>query len=85
MKVTELKRSLGFYFKEDLKRISPRHTWGSIKCNQKAREMVLTASSDDPSIDELRAFVANVNRVIATNWPDSGIQLRLAVFSLSIA
>ena len=84
-KVSELKRELGFYFKDELKRISWKHSWGSIKCNQKGREMVLTASSDDPSVDALRALVERINAVIANNWPDCGITMRLALFSLSFA
>ena len=84
-KVSELKKTLGLDFKDELKRISGKHSWSSIKCNQKDREMVLTASSDDPSVDALRALVDRVNAVIANNWPDSGITMRLALFSLSFA
>ncbi|MCP9943047.1 hypothetical protein KBY70_11665 [Cyanobium sp. ATX 6E8] len=85
MKTSELKKTLGFYFKEDLKRISWRHTWASIKCNEKNREMVLTASSDEPSAEALKALVERINAVIAKNWPDCNIRMRLAEFSLSFA
>jgi len=85
MKASELKKTLGFHFKEDLKRISQRHSWASIRCNEKRREMVLTASADDPSIGALRSFVQHVNSIIGRNWPDCDIKLRLAVFSLSLA
>jgi hypothetical protein len=83
MKATDLKKSLGFYFKEDLKRVSWRHTWASIKCSEKRREMVLTASSDEPSIEALQALVGRINAVIAKNWPDCDVRMRLAEFSLS--
>ena len=84
MKVTELKKTLGFYFREDLRRISPRHSWASIKCNEQHREMVLTASADDPAIADLMGLVNTINSTINKNWPDCNIQMRLAVFSLTI-
>jgi len=85
MKASELKRTLGFSLKEDLRRISPRHSWASIKANDKRRELVLTAIDDDPSIHALRSFVAQINVIISKNWPDCDIKMRLDEYSIRLA
>ena len=82
-KVTELKKLLGFHFKEDLERISPRYNWRSIKCNEKSREMVLTASADDPEIAALMGLIKTINNSISNNRSGCDIKMRLAIYSLT--
>ena len=82
MKASEVKKTLGFFYKHELKSISARHSWASIKSDEKRRELVLTALSDDPSIQALRDFVGRINKAIIKNWPDCDIQMRLVEFSI---
>jgi hypothetical protein len=84
MKTSELKKALGFYFKDEFNRITPSYTWARIKCIEKTKEMVLVASSDNPAIDELRSFVQKINEVIVKNWPDCTIKMSLTEFSITI-